>query len=386
VRATVRAIRPTVPDRIIAVVVTLFVVAMTVAFARWHRQGSIDALGVLWLIAGTAPLLWRLRAPGTVFLVSSALVFTYYWSSYAGGPSIIAPTLALVTLTFLRGPLMGCLAGGILVVAVATVILVQGDTEGALDPRLLGFGLWIAVAVSIGTVVRYHRAAVRSSAERAAEADRRHAEEQRLAIAREVHDVVAHSLAMINVQAGVAAHVADRRPEQAKAALLAIKEASRSALVDLRATLGVLRSGDDRAPTPGLGRLPDLIEVASATGITVHADGDPGVLPAPVDVASYRIVQECLTNVVRHGQGADVVTIRLVRTPEELEITVLDNGTSTTPARHGGHGHGGSGQDGNGLRGMAERAEALGGSVVAGPESTGGFRVFARLPLTGETL
>jgi signal transduction histidine kinase len=198
--------------------------------------------------------------------------------------------------------------------------------------------------------------------------------------------VVAHSLAMINVQAGVAAHVADWRPEQAKAALLAIKEASRSALVDLRATLGVLRSGDDRAPTPGLGRLPDLIEVASATGITVHADGDPGVLPAPVDVASYRIVQECLTNVVRHGQGADVVTIRLVRTPEELEITVLDNGTSTTPARHGGHGHGGSGQDGNGLRGMAERAEALGGSVVAGPESTGGFRVFARLPLTGETL
>lgn len=375
-RAAVRAMRPAVPDRIIAVVVTVFVVAMTVAFARWHHQGSMDALGVLWLVGGTAPLLWRLRAPGTVFLVSSALVFTYYWSSYTGGPSIIAPTLALVTLTFLRGPLTGCLAGAVLAVAVVTMVLVSGDSEGTLDPRLLGFVLWVAVAVSIGTVVKYHRAAVRSSAERSAEADRRHAEEQRLAIAREVHDVVAHSLAMINVQAGVAAHVADRRPEQAKAALLAIKEASRSALVDLRATLGVLRSGDDRAPTPGLGRLPDLIEVASATGITVHADGDPGVLPAPVDVASYRIVQECLTNVVRHGQGADVVTITLARTSEELEITVLDNGTGTTPVRHGG----------NGLRGMAERAEALGGSVVAGPRSTGGFRVHARLPLTGETL
>jgi signal transduction histidine kinase len=243
--------------------------------------------------------------------------------------------------------------------------------------------LWATGAVAVGTVVQLRRAAVRTSAERTAEADRLRAEEQRLGIAREVHDVVAHSLAMINIQAGVAAHVADRRPDEAKAALLAIKEASRSALADLRATLGVLRSGDDRSPTPGLGRLPDLINVASAAGITVVADGDAGVLPAPVDVAAYRILQECLTNVVRHGKGADTVTIRLARTEDELEIIVLDNGSDT--GRDAGKAVKPVTVGGNGLRGMAERAQALGGDVVAGPTATGGFQVHARLPLTGDT-
>jgi signal transduction histidine kinase len=377
VRTTVRAQRPTVADVLVATVLTGVVFATTAAFAHWHQQeGSLDALGVLWLVAGGVPLVWRFRAPATVFGLSSVLVFTYYWSHYPGGPSIILPTVALVTLTFLRGPLVSGIAGGALVVAEIAGNLIIGDAAGTFDPRLLGFVLWITVAVTVGTVVRLHRAAVRASAERSAEAERLREEEQRLAVAREVHDVVAHSLAMINVQAGVAAHVADRRPEQAKAALLAIKEASRSALVDLRATLGVLRSGDDKAPTPGLGRLPDLVEAASATGVTVHADEVPGVLPAPVDVAAYRIVQECLTNVVRHGQGADVVTIRFVRTTEDLQFTVRDNGTGTAQAR----------PDGNGLRGMAERAQALGGTAVAGPVPTGGFQVDVRLPLTGGVL
>jgi signal transduction histidine kinase len=188
-----------------------------------------------------------------------------------------------------------------------------------------------------------------------------------------VHDVVAHSLAMINVQAGVAAHVADRRPEQAKAALLAIKEASRTALADLRATLNVLRSGEGRAPTPGLHQLPDLIATASAAGLTVTADGDTDALPAPVDVAAYRIVQESLTNVVRHAEGADTVRIGFVRTASELAITITDNGRGGTPKP--------GGADGNGLRGMAERAQALGGSATAGPADGGGFVVRARVPL-----
>jgi signal transduction histidine kinase len=180
---------------------------------------------------------------------------------------------------------------------------------------------------------------------------------------------------MINVQAGVAAHVADRRPDEAKAALLAIKEASRSALADLRATLGVLRSGidTDRAPTPGLGRLPDLISTAAAAGVTVRAEGDAGVLPAPVDVAAYRILQESLTNVVRHGTEADTVRITIARTARELRITVRDNG----------RGNGQATPSGNGLRGMAERANALGGEAAAGPLPDGGFQVSAKLPLTG---
>ncbi|HEX5406359.1 MAG TPA: sensor histidine kinase [Pseudonocardiaceae bacterium] len=371
--AAVGSTRPTAADVGIAVAVTAFIVGVTEGIGHWHQNGGpLTALGVLWLVCASVPLLFRRRAPITVFLISSVLVFTYYSSGFPGGPALIAPTVALVTLAFLRGPLVGGIAGGVVSAAAITGVLLVGDNEGTFDPRLAGFVLWVTIAVTFGTVGRMHRAAVRSSAERAAEADRLRNEEQRLSIAREVHDVVAHSLAMINVQAGVAAHVADRRPDEAKAALLAIKEASRSALTDLRATLGVLRSGDDRTPTPGLGRLPDLVAAASAAGITVVAEGDAGSLPAPVDVAAYRILQECLTNVVRHATDADAVTVRLARTDDDLEITVLDNGRATP---------GGGG--GSGLRGMTERARALGGQVSAGPVADGGFQVCARLPVTG---
>jgi signal transduction histidine kinase len=305
--------------------------------------------------------------------VTAGLTVGYYASGLPGGPAIVAPTVALITLAFLRGPLVAGIAGGVVAVAVIVEVLLKGDDAGTLDPRLLGFVLWVTVAVSLGTVGRLRHAAVVSAEERVAEANRLRDEEQRLRIAREVHDVVAHSLAMINVQAGVAAHVADRRPDEAKAALLAIKDASRAALADLRATLGVLRSGDERAPTFGLGRLPDLVATASGAGITVVTEGDAGPLPAPVDVAAYRIVQECLTNVVRHASSADTVTVRLDRTEDDLEITVSDNGKAVRAVHNGG----------NGLRGMAERANALGGAVAAGPVASGGFQVRARLPLTG---
>lgn len=369
--------RPARPDAFIAMAMTVLVVGVTAGVGQWHHAyHRLDVLGVLWLLACTVPLLWRCRMPLSVLAVTTVATFTYYLSGYPGGPAILAPTLALVTVAFVRGPLVGGIAGFVVAAVCVAQVLIPGDDNGTFDPRLAGFVLWLAVAVCLGTFGRLRRAAVESAAERAAEADRLRAEEQRLSIAREVHDVVAHSLAMINVQAGVAAHVADRRPAEAKAALLAIKDASRTALADLRATLGVLRSGDDRAPTPGLGRLPDLVTVASAAGITVHAEGDAdvvGTLPAPVDVAAYRIVQECLTNVVRHGRDADTVTVRMTRTDDELEITVLDNGRAAKPAGNGG----------NGLRGMAERAQALGGRVVAGPVPTGGFQVRARLPLAG---
>lgn len=374
------------PDLVSAAILTLFVTGSTFGVAEhWHQQPQphrMDALAALWLVASGLPLVWRSRVPLTAFAVSAALAFGYYLSPYQPGPGAILPTLALVTLSYRRGPMIAAAAAGVTVVAVIAMVQVSGDPNGALDPRQLGILLWAAVCVAIGTAIQLRRAAYRSAAERAADADRRRAEEQRLSIAREVHDVVAHSLAMINVQAGVAAHVADRRPEEAKAALLAIKEASRSALVDLRATLGVLRAGHDgnidtdtdRAPTPGLGRLPDLITMAAAAGVTVRADGDAGDLPAPVDVAAYRILQESLTNVVRHGTGADTVVITLDRGPRELRITVHDNGrASAKPGTNGG----------NGLRGMAERAHALGGTATAGPLPGGGFGVSATLPVTG---
>jgi signal transduction histidine kinase len=369
-----RTVRPSLPDLISAVVLTVFVTGSTFGVAHFHDHvHHVPGVAALWIVAGGVPLLWRSRAPLSSYVVSAALVLGYYASPYPAGPSLVLPTLALMTLAFVRGPLVAAIAAGASVVVAIAAVQLAGDPAGAFDPRQLAIVLWGTLAVTIGTVGQLRRAARREVAERAAEADRRRAEEQRLGIAREVHDVVAHSLAMINVQAGVAAHVADRRPDEAKAALLAIKEASRSALSDLRATLGVLRAGDDRAPTPGLGRLPDLISTAAAAGLTVRADGDAGSLPAPVDVAAYRILQESLTNVVRHGTGADLVVITLARTPRELRITVSDNGRATPkPGTNAG----------NGLRGMAERATALGGGATAGPRLDGGFEVFATLPVT----
>lgn len=204
----------------------------------------------------------------------------------------------------------------------------------------------------------------------AVERRRRQAEQERLRIAREVHDVVAHSLAMINVQAGVAAHVADRKPEEAVKALLAIKEASRAALVDLRATLGVLRSGEGTAPAPSLARLDELL---TPVGKPVEVLGEPGDLPVPVDVAAYRIVQESVTNALRYAPDATKITIRFARTGGQLEITVRDDGRATMPSIGAG----------TGLAGMRERAEALGGGVEAGGVPGGGFEVRAVLPVEG---
>lgn len=284
------AARPLRVDVGLAVVLGVFVVGCTAAVAHWHHA-PLPPGAVAWLVAGAVPLVWRGTLPVVAFLASAVAVFSYYYSGFQGGPSLVLPVLALITLAYRRGPVLSGGLGALVAVCCVAATLIRGDPGGTLDPRLLGLVVWPAAAVVVGTMARMRREARGLSADRAAEAASRRAEEERLRIAREVHDVVAHSLAMINVQAGVAAHVADRRPEQAKAALLAIKDASRAALLDLRATLGVLRSGDDRTPTPGLERLPELIAAVAATGIEITAEGDAGPLPAPVDVAVYRILQ-----------------------------------------------------------------------------------------------
>ncbi len=306
-----RALRPARPDVIVALAISVVVVAATAGFGHWHPQEPpLDALGALWLLGCTVPLLWRCRAPLVVLALTSLATFTYYQSGYPHGPAVLGPTLALAALAYLRGPVTGAVAAAVLAVAEITQVLVAGDAAGTFDPRLIGFVLWVAVAVCAGTFGRLRRTAMRSAAERAAEADRLRAEEQRLRIAREVHDVVAHSLAMINVQAGVGR--ARRRPAagEAKEALLAIKEASRVALVDLRATLAVLRgTGDDgRLRRPR--RLPGLVAAVAAGGCGSRATATRSTVPAPVDVAAYRILQESLTNVsgtppgpVRSGSG-----------------------------------------------------------------------------------
>ncbi|WP_231336456.1 sensor histidine kinase [Actinomadura graeca] len=208
--------------------------------------------------------------------------------------------------------------------------------------------------------------------ERDAEAARRVAED-RVRIARELHDTVAHSMATITVQAGSALHVLGDRDEEFRPALAAIRETSKQALREMRATLGVLRSGEDagRHGPAGLDRLPVLLEAVRSSGVPVelHVTGPAGELGGAADHAAYRILQESLTNVLRHA-GTDVrVRVRLAYTGDGLDLEVADDGDGPS-----------NGDGGHGLTGMRERARALGGTLSAGAGPSGGFLVRARLP------
>jgi signal transduction histidine kinase len=217
----------------------------------------------------------------------------------------------------------------------------------------------------------------RLAAERSqAEETRRRAGEERMRIARELHDVLAHNISLINVQAGVALHLMDEQPGQSRGALVAIKQASNDALGELRSVLDVLRQGDEappRTPASGLAHLDRLVAGAEATGLEVRTrvEGTPRPLPAGTDLAAYRIVQESLTNVTRHA-GPASATVLIAYGEQELTVQVDDDGRGVAADGSG---------SGNGIRGMRERVAALGGELTTGPRPGGGFRVRARLPL-----
>lgn len=367
-----RRLIPPLVDVVVAVLLTTFVVGGTFGPARWHtyQPHHIPAVGLALLVGGSAVIAWRRRFPLTVLLVSAGAVLAYYALGFPGGPFVLAPGVALATYAFARGVLRSAVVGGALFALMVLLTLINdGFTE--VPGYTLALLLGGTAAVAVGTAIRARAASLAAARNEAAETSKRRAEQERLAIAREVHDVVAHSLAMINVQAGVGSHIADQDPDQAKRALLAIKEASHTALEDLRHTVAVLRGSPSRAPVAGLDRLPELVSATSSAGLAVTVDGDRGTVPAPVDATAYRILQESLTNVVRHAVGATRVTVRMDNTGDALNLTVTDDGMPVP---------GGAG--GSGIRGMTERARALGGSVTAGPVASGGFEVRAQLPLT----
>ncbi|MFE0516827.1 sensor histidine kinase, partial [Streptomyces sp. NPDC058964] len=202
---------------------------------------------------------------------------------------------------------------------------------------------------------------------------RRRADEERLRIARELHDVLAHSISVINVQAGVGLALLDTDPEQARTALTTIKAASKEALGEVRQVLDTLRApgAAPRAPAPGLDRLPELVEQAAGAGLTVDVEGAPPSLPPGAGLAAFRIVQEALTNVVRHSGSRHARVCFEDDDGGALRLRIDDDGPANG-AEAGG--------SGNGLAGMRERAAALGGTIEAGPRPDGGFRVLAVLP------
>ena len=271
---------------------------------------------------------------------------------------------------------------GIAVLAVGW--LLAADLESFNPAGWVLFRIGTAVmAATLGESVRGRRVLAAEAVARAERAEqtkeeeaRRRVDAERLRIAREVHDTVAHAIAVINVQAGVTAHVLDKRPEQARETLVTIEQTSARALGELRATLGMLRDAEDRrAPTPGLGQVEELVGMAGEAGLDVKLEvaSPPRELPSAVDQAAYRILQESITNVIRHA-GPARVTVSLTYGPDELELRVADDGRGPRDAGHGAEG-------GQGIVGMRERAALLGGELTAGPRPGGGFQVEARLPL-----
>ncbi|MES5825496.1 sensor histidine kinase [Streptomyces sp. RG80] len=332
-----------------------------------------------------AALVFRRRAPMTVLALTGGFSIVECVTGDPRAPVAMSAVIALFTVASATDRPTTWRVG-LLTMTVLTAAAMLGGPLPWYAQENLGIFAWTGIGATAGDAVRSRRAFVQAIRDRAEKAERtreeearRRVAEERLRIARDLHDVVAHHIALVNVQAGVAAHVMDKRPDQAKEALAHVREASRSALNELRATVGLLRqSGDPEAPTepaPGLDRLDELVGTFRSAGQHVEvarADGDTK-LPAAVDLAAYRVIQEALTNVQKHAGTEAKAEVSVVRVGPNIEITVLDNGAGDDedPADGGGHG----------LLGMRERVTALRGTLTTGPRYGGGFRVHAILPV-----
>lgn len=356
-----------------------------------HQTGvrALDAGAYLLLAVAVAALPFRRRWPVPTLAVAFAATLAYSLLNYPSGPIwaplIIAFGTALVTGHRTAAYASLALGYGCFVWLVPVVARGHYPSLGF----AVGLAAWLGLLAAIAELVRNRRAYAYASRQRAAEQERsrieqarRQASEERLGIARELHDVVAHSISLINVQAGVALELVDQRPEQAREALAAIKQTSKDALVEVQSMLGALRRDGEsapRTPTRGLAELETLVSRAELAGLTVdvRVDGTAAPLPPSVDLAAYRIVQEALTNVVRHAE-ATTATVLLDYRVDQLAVQVDDDG------RGAGPGEPRPDASGNGLAGMRERADALGGTLSAAPRTDGGWRVRAVLPIRAD--
>ncbi|WP_329032778.1 sensor histidine kinase [Streptomyces sp. NBC_01725] len=394
VRSWLRA-HPLAFDAGLAAAVLVCMVAGAFAEPR-SRHDALPALAqeapglrsVLLMVLGAGALVFRRRNPFPVLVFTGAVSVAELLMNDAVSPVAMSCVIALYTVASRTDRPTTWRVGLVTMATLTLAAMLSGPTPWYAQENL-GIFAWTGMAGAAGDAVRSRRAfidAIRERAERAErtreEEARRRVAEERLRIARDLHDVVAHHIALVNVQAGVASHVMDKRPDQAKEALAHVREASRSALNELRATVGLLRqSGDPAAPTepaPGLALLDELVGTFRHAGLPVDvARGDPDTrLPAAVDLAAYRIIQEALTNVRKHAGPGAKAEVSVVRVGPTVEVTVLDNGSGTgEPADGSGHG----------LLGMRERVTALGGTLTAGPRYGGGFRTQAILPVKVRT-
>jgi signal transduction histidine kinase len=351
------------------VALVAILLALTTAAAGKHGR---PVTGVVLGIVETLPLLWRRRQPELVVAVVTAVSLAMIAADVWLFPFQLA--VALYTLAAARGDLRARLAGLVSVGATAIALFAAGG---------LGFGdvaarvLFLAAAFAVGDGVRSRRVYVREIEEKAERLERerqtearRAAAEEQARIARELHDVIAHALSVIVVQAGAADDVFEVDPKLAREPIRAIDTAARTALADLRRVLGLLEHDVGYAPQPGLDGLDELVDRVRSTGLQVapQVEGKPRRLPAAVDLSAYRIVQEALTNTLKHAH-AEHVHVH-IRYGDTLLLEVRDDGTGSA------NGDG----NGSGLIGMRERVALLGGRIEAGSLSDGGYRVAASIP------
>ncbi|PRX68534.1 signal transduction histidine kinase [Nonomuraea fuscirosea] len=337
---------------------------------RSFREPLVGPYPHLLLLVGPLALLVHRRFPLLTTAAALAACDLFLIGGYAYGPSFISPAVMLFLLVTRGKRWMAWFMALMTLLSFLSYAWLLGRPD-------LFHSVWVLTAIMllmvVGELVRIVRER-RMEQERIAEEEaRRQASEERLTMAQELHDVLAHNISLIHVQASTALHLIDANPEQARTALATIKTASKEVLGEMRSVLNVLREGAPRSPTAGLDRLDELIERSGLRVSLKRVGSRP--LPPQVERAAYRIVQESLTNAARYAPGSEV-GVRLEYGERELVVQVSDTG-ATTPAVLAEAG------SGNGIPGMRERASALGGTLVAGP-SGGGFQVQARLPLPDE--
>ncbi|MFJ8435608.1 sensor histidine kinase [Kitasatospora sp. NPDC094019] len=368
--------------RLSALLVALVQVVGSTAAARQQTdRAALDAVGYALLLLGPALLLLRDRFPGPVVAGVTAVTIGYLLAGYPYGPVFFSLAVAVYG-ALARGRRWWAwisLAAGYLLHLGSSHLLPHG-WQRAPGPgpswwQEAGAAAWLLLILAGAEIMRSRgeQLAARRLARRQAEENR--AAEERLRMARELHDILAHSISVIHLQAGVALELIDEHPDQVRAALTVIKATSKEALGEVRQVLGTLRGPDGQAPrtpAPGLARLPELVTQAGHAGLTVTVDtvGTSRPLPAQVELAAFRIVQEALTNVIRHSAARSATVLMDWSSPAGLLLRVDDPGPAA-----GGDGGG----SGNGLVGMRERAAAFAGELTAGPHG-GGFRVRAWLP------
>jgi signal transduction histidine kinase len=362
----------------VAVGVAVLQVVCIVLSARWQEgREALDVLGIGLLVVGPLSLYWMRRAPVPVLAFTLATGLAYWALDYPRGPAFIAVTVAFAAAVFSGHRIAAWLAAAVAWVGFAWLPGWAGDAPAPSLGKVIGLAAWMFVLAAAVELLAFHMERRREAERARRQEEIARAGQERLRIARELHDVLAHNVSLINVQAGTALHLLDKQPERARPALEAIKDASSETLREVRSVLGILRGpGEEppRSPTAGTAGVEELISRTTAAGIAVASEvrGEPRPLPASVDLAVYRILQEALTNVARHAHPA-TATVRLTYANDDVTLEVEDDGA----------GNGAPPAAGNGIAGMRERVAALGGDFSAGPRGDSGFRVAARLPLGG---